>query len=58
MKNGQKQKVIIQEGEWIISIPVKTGTIKDLAELVTQLRNPDSANKGLALKPGWALSHV
>lgn len=58
MKNSPNavEKLRIQEGEWIITIPVKASTIKDLKNVVDQLRN--RPNEGLTLKPGWRLGHI
>lgn len=49
-------KLKIQEGEWIITLPVeKTNTIQDLKNLVEQLRNPKAS---LYIKPGWKIDHI
>ncbi len=45
----------IQEGEWIITMPVED-TILDLKKVVEKLRF--TPYEGLVLKVGWSLKHI
>ena len=50
------EKLSIAEGEWIITIPINSSTISELANVIYSLRNRDS--NGLTLKAGWQIKHI